>query len=50
MKKHSIWAIKYIDENGFTLSVGYADALDHHETGEITTDIFGNCILWEFEI
>lgn len=46
------YAIKYLDENGFVVSYGYAALLDQieHKSGDIVTIYNGTRILIDFEL
>lgn len=51
-KKFHNYAIKYLDENGFTIGYGYATLLDQidHKAGDIVTIYNGKKIMIDFEL
>ena len=50
MKNHHIYAVKYIDENGYTISNGYAESMNYYPDGTIIEAVKGTRILIEFEM
>ena len=50
MKNHHIYAVKYIDENGYTISNGYAESMNYYPNGTIIESVNGTKILIEFEM
>lgn len=50
MKNHHIYAVKYIDENGYTISNGYAESMDYFPKGSIIEQVNDVRILIEFEM
>lgn len=44
------YAVKYIDENGYTTSTGYITCMEEHKAGEILTAWNGKKIMIDFEI
>ena len=50
MKNHHIYAVKYIDENGYTISNGYAESINYYPEGTIIELVKGTRILIEFEM
>lgn len=49
MKRH-VYAVKYLDENGYTIGYGYAESMDYIPDGTIVEPVKGNRILIEFEM
>lgn len=50
MKKHRIYAVKYLNEKGYTISNGYAESMNYYPEGTIIELVKGTRILIEFEI
>lgn len=50
MKNHHIYAVKYIDENGYTISNGYTESMNYYPDGNIIEPVKGTRILIEFEM
>lgn len=44
------YAVKYLDDNGFVTSNGYAVSMTHYEPGKIIEPCRGMRILIDFEI
>ena len=49
MKRH-LYAVKYIDEKGYTISNGYAESMNYYPNGTIIKPVKGARILIEFEM
>ena len=49
MKRH-IYAIKYLDEKGYTISNGYAESMTYYPNGTIIEPVKHMKILIEFEM
>lgn len=50
MKNHHIYAVKYLDEKGYTISNGYAESMTYYPNGTIIEHVKGVRILIEFEM
>lgn len=50
MKKHHIYAVKYLDGKGYTISNGYAESMNYYPEGTIIEPVKGTRILIEFEM
>lgn len=48
--KRHVYAVKYIDENGYTISNGYAESMTYYPNGTIVEIVKGARILIEFEM
>ena len=48
--KHHVYAVKYLDEKGYTIRYGYAESMDYIPNGTIIEPVKGNRILIEFEM
>ena len=48
--KHHVYAVKYIDEKGYTISNGYAESMTYYPNGTIIKPVKGTRILIEFEM
>ena len=48
--KHHVYAVKYIDEKGHTISNGYAESMTYYPNGTIIEPVKGTRILIEFEM
>lgn len=48
--KHHVYAVKYIDENGYTISNGYAESMNYYPDGTIIKPVNDVRILIEFEM
>ena len=48
--KHHVYAVKYIDENGYTMSNGYAESMTYYPNGTIIKPVNDVKILIEFEM
>ena len=49
MKCH-LYAVKYLDEKGYTISNGYAETMAYYPNGTIVEPVKGSRILIEFEM
>ena len=49
-RKHHVYAVKYIDEKGYTISNGYAESMNYYPNGTIIEPVKGTRILIEFEM
>ena len=49
MKCH-LYAVKYLDEKGYTISNGYAESMTYYPDGTIIEAVKGTRILIEFEM
>ena len=47
--KHHVYAVKYLDEKGYTISNGYAESMNYYPDGAIIENV-GQKILIEFEM
>ena len=50
MKKHHIYAVKYLDKKGYTISNGYAESMTYYPNGTIIESVNGMRLLIEFEM
>ena len=48
--KHHVYAVKYIDEKGYTISDGYTESMNYYRNGTIVEHVKGARILIEFEM
>lgn len=48
--KHHVYAVKYLDEKGYTISNGYAESMDYITSGTIIEPVKDIRILIEFEM
>lgn len=48
--KRRVYAVKYLDENGYTISNGYAESMDYFTNGTIIEHVNGMRLLIEFEM
>ena len=48
--KHHVYAVKYLDEKGYTISNGYAESMTYYPNGTIIEHVKGTRILIEFEM
>ena len=48
--KHHVYAVKKLDEKGYTISNGYAESMNYYPNGTIIELVKGARILIEFEM
>lgn len=49
MKRH-LYAVKYIDKNGYAICNGYAESMTYYPNGTILKPVNGMRLLIEFEM
>ena len=48
--KHHLYAVKYLDQNDYAISNGYAESMTYYPNGTIIEPVKGMRLLIEFEM